>query len=447
MTELRVSNFRPTESSSLGGFRGEREWLPLWAAWLVTAVVVLTESVIYFEIIRHQTGAFGDLIGRVGNFQDLKSTNNIYAHFAFEAFTYPPGGILLLCPIVLIPVRFLGAIWTVGTLAALAATFFFIIRRFISQPASNALLIAAALTVLSPIAFPAIYDTIFWGQLGTVLTLIVVVDYLVIRGDMQGVLAGLATTIKIFPGFIIVLWLIRRQYRQAFTALATVIVTTLIASALWFHSSLTFFQEEFRGGRELGHFSTATTAQASSSIVDLFLHPPFFLGHLSPAGTMVVAAVVAIIGLVAAGGAASRGFEFTALVIGIVLSTICSPIAWNHYFAFLPIMLFLPFEIGWRRWTTRFAYFALAVNTIPWHRWKLAGAIQVLLPKGKLYLSYAAQDATVISMLLVVLVAVIEFWPRSETLALWQRVRPRGDRRGDTRIETMPVDRVATVNK
>jgi alpha-1,2-mannosyltransferase len=329
--------------------------------------------------------------------------------------------------------------WTVGTLASLAATFFFIIRRFLVQPASNALLIASALTVLSPFFFPAVYDTIFWGQLGTLLTLIIVMDLLVIRGDAQGVLVGLATTIKIFPGFFIIIWFMRRQFRQAFTALATVIATTLVASALWYHSGVAFFQQEFRGGQELGHFSTATTAQASSSIVDLFLHPPFFLGHLSPAGTMVVAAVVAIIGLFAAWGAASRGFEFTALVIGLDISTVCSPIAWNHYLAFLPIMLFLPFEIGWRHWTTKFAYFALAVNTIPWHRWKLAGAIQVLLPKEKLYLSYVAQDATVISMSLVVLVAAIEFWPRIETATLWRRVRRRSVRSSDTAIETSLV--------
>jgi alpha-1,2-mannosyltransferase len=314
--------------------------------------------------------------------------------------------------------------WTVGALVSLAATFFFIIRRFLAQPASNALLIAAAMTALSPILFPAVYDTIFWGQLGIFLTLIMV---------------GLATTIKIFPGFFIIIWFMRRQYRQAFTALATVIVTTLAASVLWYHSSVAFFQEEFRGGQELGHFSTATTAQASSSIVDLFLHPPFFLGHLSPAGTMVVAAIVAIIGLFAAWGAASRGFEFTALVIGLDISTVCSPIAWNHYFAFLPIMLFLPFEIGWRRWTTKVAYLALAVNTIPWHRWKLAGAIQVLLPKSKLYLSYVAQDATVISMSLVVLAAAIEFWPRTETAAMWRRVRRRLIRNSDSSVETSLV--------
>ena len=406
---------------------------------VVAVVVVLTESAIYFEIIRHQVGAFGDLIGRVGNFQDLKATGNIYVHFAFEAFTYPPGGILLLCPIVLIPVRFLGAVWTVGVLSALVTTFLFLSHRFLVKTASNALLIAAALTVLSPIAFPAVYDTIFWGQLGTVLTLAIVLDFLVIRGDMQGILVGLATTVKIFPGVFIVIWFMRRQYRQAFTALGTVVATTLVATALWYHSSVAFFQNEFRGGQELGHFSTATTAQASSSVVDLFLHPPFFLGHLSPAETMVVAVVVALFGLVAASNAASRGLELTALVIGLDISTICSPIAWNHYFAFLPVLLFLPFEIGWRSWTTRFAYLALVVNMFPWHRWKLAGAIQVLLPKSKLYLSYVAQDATIISMSLVVLVAAIEFWPRSESRALWQRVRRRVVRSNDTSSQTSLV--------
>jgi alpha-1,2-mannosyltransferase len=255
---------------------------------------------------------------------------------------------------------------------------------------------------------------------------------------MQGVLVGLATSLKIYPGIFIIIWLTRRQYRQALTAIATVIVTTLVATALWYHSSISFFKEELIGSQELGHFSTYTTAQTSSSVVDIFLRPPYFLGHLSSSESMAVAAVVAVIGLIASFGAWSRSCELTAVVIGLDISAICSPISWNHYFAFLPLLLFLPLELGWRSWTARVSYLALVVNMFPWHRWRLAGAIQILLPKSQLYLSYVAQNATTISMLLIVLAAAYEFWPANLSLKFLRHRRAQGSGAQDT-VETPSI--------
>jgi alpha-1,2-mannosyltransferase len=412
-----------------------RSLMPMWAAVVASIVVVVIESAIYFAIVRHQSGAFSDLVGRAMNFDNLKTTGNIYSNFALEAFTYPPGGILLLCPVVLIPFKYLGAAWTVGVLGALAATFFVVIRRLMNESDSNTLLLATALTIVSPIALSAVYDNIFWGQIGVALTLAIVVDFLVVRGGMQGVLVGLATSLKIYPGIFIIIWLTRRQYRQALTAIATVIVTTLVATALWYHSSISFFKEELIGSQELGHFSTYTTAQTSSSVVDIFLRPPYFLGHLSSGESMVVAAVVAVIGLIASFGAWWRGSELTAVVVGLVISTICCPISWNHYFAFLPLLLFLPLELGWRSWTTRVSYLALVVNIFPWHRWRIAGAVQILLPKSQLYLSYVSQNATTISMLLIVLVAAYEFWPANLSLKFLRHRRAQWSGAQDT-VET-----------
>jgi hypothetical protein len=415
-----------------------RSLMPMWAAVAVAIAAVVIESTIYFMIVHHQSGAFSDLIGRALNFEGLKTTGNIYSNFALEAFTYPPGGILLLCPVVLIPLKYLGAVWTVGVLGALAATSFVVIRRLMSPSDSNALLMATAVMIVSPIAFSAVYDNIFWGQIGAALTLAIVLDFLVVRGQMQGVLVGLATSLKIYPGIFIIIWLTRRQYRQALTAIATVIVTTLVATALWYHSSISFFKEELIGSQELGHFSTYTTAQTSSSVVDIFLRPPYFLGHLSSSESMAVAAVVAVIGLIASFGAWSRSCELTAVVIGLDISAICSPISWNHYFAFLPLLLFLPLELGWRSWTARVSYLALVVNMFPWHRWRLAGAIQILLPKSQLYLSYVAQNATTISMLLIVLAAAYEFWPANLSLKFLRHRRAQGSGAQDT-VETPSI--------
>jgi alpha-1,2-mannosyltransferase len=382
----------------------------------IAIVVLVVESAVYYHLVRNQSGGFSDLFGRATNFQQLKSTGNIYTSFSIEAFTYPPGGILLLSPLVLIPTKWLAQVWTFAILVALTSTLYLVICRLTRHTSSSALLIAVAITVISPIALSSVYDNIFWGQIGAFLTLAIVADVLVMKAPAQGVWVGLATALKIYPGIFIVIWLVRRQFRQAITALATVAVVTLAATLLFYQSATTFFRDEIVGSQELEHFATYSTAQASSSIDDVFLRPPYFLGHLSASGSLAIAGVFAVIGVIAAYGAWLRGHEFTSMVIGLVISTICSPIAWNHYFAFVPLLAFLPFEIGWRSWTTRFALLALVVNVVPWPRWKDVGVVQVLLPRNQLYLSYVSQNATMVAMLLVMLVAAWEFWPDSLSL-------------------------------
>jgi len=74
----------------------------------------------------------------------------------------------------------------------------------------------------------------------------------------------------------------------------------------------------------------------------------------------------------------------------------------------------------------------------PWHRWRLAGAIQILLPKSQLYLSYVAQNATTISMLLIVLAAAYEFWPANLSLKFLRHRRAQGSGAQDT-VETPSI--------
>ena len=396
-----------------------RPWVALPLAVALAVGVVVAQATIYYFLIRHQSGAFGDLLGRASNFHFLKTTGNIYTHFDFEAFTYPPAGILMLCPIVLVPAKLLAITWTVAVLAALCLTLTFAVRHVTRQGDANALLIGAALTAISPLVFPAVYDAVFWGQIVTFLTLAVVADFLVVRGSLQGVLVGLATALKVYPGIFIILWLVRREFRQAFTALATVVVTTAAATVLWYPSSFSFLKDKLVGNQELGHLSNGFEAQASSSIPALFLRPPYYFGHFSMGGSLGVAAIVALIGLIAVVGVSRQRHDLTAVVIGLVISVICSPVAWNHYFAFLPLLVFVPWELGWRSATARTAVVAAIVNVVPWHRWKLAGANQVLLSHHQLYLSYVAQNATLVSLLALVLVAAYEFWPRRT------RVQPR----------------------
>ena len=409
-----------------------RPALPAATAWAIAAAaVIVIQSVVYYLVIRHQVEGFADLLGRASNFESLKTTGDIYSQFSIEAFTYPPGGILLLSPLVLVPSGLLAPLWTLSVLGSLTASLYIGLRYLTRLSTTRALAVAVGATLIAPLAFSSVYDNIFWGQIGTMLTLAIVADFLVMRAPGQGVWVGLATALKIYPGIFIVIWLVRRQYRPALTALATFAATTAVATAFYYRSAAAFFHQQIVGSQELTHFATYSTAEASSSIADVFLRPPYFLGHLSARESLGVAAIFVVIGVIASYGAWLRGREFTAVIIGLIISTICSPIAWNHYFSFIPLLLLLPFEIGWRSWTARVGYLAVAVNMVPWPHWKLVGVVQVLLDHSHLYLAYVAQNATMVSMLLVLLTATVEFWPPAlrpptlHPLAIARRSRPR----------------------
>ena len=105
--------------------------------------------------------------------------------------------------------------------------------------------------------------------------MLVALDSLLIRGKTKGILVGLATAFKIYPGVFIIIFLLRRQWRAAINATVTAVATTGLAWILWPKSVSYFFSKELLGGGELAHFRGGTQAAASSSLVDFLFRAPF----------------------------------------------------------------------------------------------------------------------------------------------------------------------------
>lgn len=373
---------------------------------LVTLGVVALVLVAIFAnySLAPQLGKHADLFGRLVNLRTLRRTGTIYLPFGTEAFTYPPGAVFLFWPILWIPTSVLPLTWTVLSLIALVGCFFVVLERLFHLTIALTLAVACWATALAAVLFAPVTECLTWGQTGTILLAAVVVDYLHVRGRSRGVLVGLATAFKIYPGLFIIVWLMRRQWRPAITALLTCVTTTVLSWILWPSSAWMFLTEQILNGSELKHFKSKVAVRASSSVSSMFMRPPFHVGLLNNVATMGLSVLVMGGGVIAAHRLWRRGFELSAMMLVLIASVIGAPLAWDHYFVFVPLLLLMPFELGWRSPLGRVAVIAAVVAVVPWFRFRKP------IPGSWLVSTFAftARNALLFSALAVIVAAFFE---------------------------------------
>jgi len=310
---------------------------------------------------------FRDLMGRVTNLQTLRHTGNIYVPFGVEAFTYPPGAILLFWPLVWLPTSTIPFLWTWLSILCLAVSLAVCLNRLTPRHWTTNFGAGCWFALASIVVLPLEVECLIWGQTATILLLLVVLDSLVVKGRGRGVLVGLATAFKIYPVVFIIMWLWRRQFREAITALLTTAVTTSIAWILWPTSFATFVRVLIVGHKEFGRFANGGAATyASSSITSFFMRAPFHIGLLNWAWDGVFSILVITLGLCASQRLWKMDCEISAMVCVLYASVLGSPVAWDHYFAFAPLLVFVIREVGLHSWVGRASLLALVNFCIPW---------------------------------------------------------------------------------
>src|SRR5579859_989253 len=124
-------------------------------------------------------------------------------------FTYPPFAAILASPLSLIPLGVAGLLITLCTLGLLAVP----LRLYLRPLAWPLGLVLPAALFLEPVR-----SSIQFGQVNVILMTLVALDCLTREPRWpRGVLAGLAAAIKLTPLPFVLYFLIRRDYRAAFT--------------------------------------------------------------------------------------------------------------------------------------------------------------------------------------------------------------------------------------
>ena len=197
-------------------------------------------------------------------------------------------------------------------------------------------------------------------------------DLLVVRDRVQGILVGVATAFKLYPGVIIFFWLWRKQWRPAMTAALTFVVWTAIAWVVWPQSSPWYYTRLVLVGRGVSAFEIPGYNIHNSSATGFFLRLPFLSNSAAVALGSMASVAIAIVGVWIAVRIDRKGFRVTTLVVLVCTSVLISPLAWDHYFTFAPLLVLVVMEVGLSTAAGKLAAVSLACFTFPWLAYRAA---------------------------------------------------------------------------
>lgn len=192
------------------------------------------------------------------------------------------------------------------------------------------------------------------GQLDSLLLVLLLAIWLASRAGrpwLAGTLLAVATAVKLFPGFLFLYFLLRREWRVVFVAAAGVAVIGLAAGFVFGWESYRTYVTEvlpqvnaYRGGwlnASLVGFCTRLfdPAAVNEHVEPLWRSP--LLAKLS-AGALCLVVVAAWSRIVLRANSPSE--RDRAFGLGITAMLLVSPITWDHYF----LLLQLPLAQTWR---------------------------------------------------------------------------------------------------
>ncbi|MDA1055138.1 MAG: glycosyltransferase family 87 protein [Planctomycetota bacterium] len=263
---------------------------------------------------------------------------------------HPPTAVLLAIPLAWMNYYDATVVWNVLSLAALFASLWLLARQ-LNVPLSpwSALPLVSVLLLANPV-----WQQVTQGQLNCVLTLLIIGIWVAARQDRHitaGIWLGLATAIKLFPGFLIVYFVLQRQWRAvAATAIAFAAITVATATILGVDAYKTYIADVVPQAVEWK--STWNNASWPGLCAKLF-NPAN--GHTS-AVPLVQSQLLEVLAtglgwLVILGGLAvvtwharSETARDHAFALTVTAMLLLSPVTWEHYF----LMLLLPLAMLWK---------------------------------------------------------------------------------------------------
>lgn len=384
----------PTAYPTMGHVRARIESLPGAARWALAALIVAlaaTPAVLrYFAFWPMDQWQVDVEVYREAGVSILTG-RPVYSAMT-EApqllpFTYPPFAAVLAIPLALVPFGVAGWLWTVAQVAATTAIVWYAAWRLIHRTGSAAPLVLALLTAPMIWLHP-VNDGIRFGQVNAFMVLACLMDLRRPRPRLiawlpEGVLVGLAMSIKLTPGVFVVHYLVCRRWREAATAVGTAVAVTLGTWVLLPEASFAFWGGALQDPSRLG----PNMGTANQSIRGVLLR----IGPSGMAGTVIWLVLVAVVGWIGFGLARRfwlRGDSIAEVATIGLLACLLSPVAWIHHYHWIVVVIFAllgadPLRDRWRLWAAAFVT-AFFLCRLPWwgiswinHRtwWALPGRI------------------------------------------------------------------------
>ena len=247
-------------------------------------------------------------------------------------FIYPPIAAILMIPLVVGPYLMWQLIWT-GLLIAAQ-------NSVLARAGVKRGWILAVVSMCVVVAVEPIRTTLGYGQVNTMLMLLVIADLLpdrvgedgVARRRLipQGTLIGLAAAIKLTPLFFLVFLLLLGRRRAALIGTITFAVLTLIGALLLWDGTIAFFQGVLAGDPK----TSGPQYVGNQSLVGVTTR---LLGADTAATVLglAIAAVVGLLVLVIGVWWWREGEKMFAVALGGIATCLASPLSWTHHWVWV----------------------------------------------------------------------------------------------------------------
>ena len=326
-----------------------------------------------------------------------------------EVNAHPPTSVLLALPLAFLDYRDAVLVWNLVSLGMFAVSLAMVWRGFRIPLSSRSLFrLLAALLVCGPLVMQ-----VSEAQLSILVLLLLTGVWVADRSQKPltaGAMLGLASAIKLFPGFLFLYFIVRREWKSLMAGLLTLALVTLATLAVFGWGAYRDYYWEVlpRVAKFRGHWLNASLVGFWIKVFDplpivtaiepLWRSPTIARGGILVSCTLVMVTLTWIVQT--ARTQIERDLAFSLSLTAMLL---VSPITWDHYLLFLlvPIAatwICLPRSLGSR------AFFATILIAF----WSFPKLIhQLLLAEGQtLKVAYPLHTLTILSYQFYALVAL-----------------------------------------
>ncbi len=287
-------------------------------------------------------------------------------------FTYPPLSALAFVPTAVLPTDVGAVLFNLVSLAALAATVAVVLQaaaREAGRTLSRRTLWAVSCAVV-PLAvwlWP-VNSTLGYGQINVVLMLLVVADLLLPRTPWpRGMLIGLAAALKLTPAVFGLMFLLRRQWREAATSVVSGVAFSALAWLILPGDSHRYWTETISDPTRIGGLAYSAN-QSWRGVAARFTDGPG-QEHL----WLVLAVVTAVAVIVVMLRQLAVGAVAAAVCTNSLLGLLASPVSWAHHWVWvLPMLVILGAAWWWGRRPGALALFTVILllsTVLVFHVW------------------------------------------------------------------------------
>ncbi|UQE75329.1 glycosyltransferase 87 family protein [Gordonia sp. PP30] len=250
-------------------------------------------------------------------------------------YTYAPISIPFLIPFAWMSAQAAHTVWVIGIFAALYGVIMLGFRSLGHRSTWRLRGIAASLVIISTLLEP-VRSTIWFGQINVFLMLLILWDLLrdeksVLRGAGTGLAAGIKLTPLLFAVYLVAI----RQWKAAATLAGGFAATIAVGFAVLPRDSWDYWTGTLFDADRVAAPQTTGNQSIRGALANL--------GHTDTPSTLawlVLAGLVALLGLGAAVLAHRHGQELLALSLVGMTSCAVSPVAWGHHWVWLlPLLI------------------------------------------------------------------------------------------------------------